>query len=137
MAREEWRIIFKAGFEQNRQVAPVDDVSRRGERFQALDQILEVGNHFRRAAGQIDRWDVGFREPVDYPIDRFAGHDFLALRPSVHMAVNAGEIAEFADIDLQDLRSSVTQGKGVLDQFARETVVRRQLHLRCRSNHER
>ena len=100
MAREEWRIIFKAGFEQNRQVTPIDDVSWWSERFQAFDEILEVGNHFRRAAGQIDRWDVGFREPVNYPIDRFAGHDFLALWSSVHVAMNAGEIAEFADIDL-------------------------------------
>ena len=102
-----------------------------------MDQILEVGNHFRRAAGQIDRRDVGFREPVDHPIDRFAGHDFFTLRSGVHMAMNADEVAELADIDLQDLRSSVAQGKGVLDQFARETVVRRQLHFRYRSDHER
>ena len=114
MSREKFRIIFKARLEQDRQVAAIDDVPRRGERFQPFDEIFEVGNHFRRAASQIDCRDVGLREPIDNPVDRFAGHDFLPLRSGVHMAMNAGEVAELADIDLQDLRSRVTQRKRVL-----------------------
>ena len=84
------------------------------ERFQAFDEILEVGNHFWRAAGQIDRRDVGFREPIDHPIDRLSRHEFLSLRSSIHMAVNTSEVTEFADINLQDLRLGMTQRERVL-----------------------
>ena len=125
MSREKWRIILKAGLEQNRQITPVDDVPRRAERLQVFNEIPEVGNHLRRAARQIDRRDIGLGQPIDHPVDRFTGHDFLALRPGIHVAVNAGEIAEFADVDLQNLRPGVTKWERMFGQFARKTVVGR------------
>ena len=39
------------------------------------------------------------------------------------MAMNAGEVAKFADIDLQDLRPGVTQRQRVLGQLSRETIL--------------
>ena len=101
------------------------------ERFQSLDEIFEIGNHFRRAAGQIDRGDIRLRQPIDHAIDRLARHDFLALRPGVHVAMDAGEIAKLADVDLQNLRLRVPQRKRMLGEFARKAVVGRQIH-KCR-----
>ena len=114
MPREELRVILVARLEQDGEIAAIDDVPRRGERFQPFDEIFEIRNHFRRAAGQIDCRNVGLREPIDDAIDRLARHDFLALRSGVHMAMNAGQIAELADVDLQDLRFGVTKRQRML-----------------------
>src|SRR5438105_14039069 len=78
---------------------------RRCQRFHALDEIAKIRNHFRRASCEIYDRNVRVRKPIDDPISRLSRHDFLALRPGVHMAMHAGEIAKLAHVDLQDFRA--------------------------------
>lgn len=49
-------------------------------------------------------------------------------RPGVHVAMNAGQVAELTDIDLQDLRLRVAERERVLSELARKRVVGRQVH---------
>src|SRR5271165_5387829 len=65
-----------------------------------LDQIPEVWNHLRRAAGEVHRVDVRACQPGEDPVKSVAVDDFFPLRTCVYMAVNTGEIAAFADVDL-------------------------------------
>src|SRR6266498_646609 len=95
---------------------------RRRERCQALDQIAEVVNHLRRAAGKIDNGNISPGQPIDDAIDRFTRHDFLALRSGVHMAMCAHQVAKLANVDLKDLRASPTQTDRMLPQFLREPI---------------
>ena len=67
-------------------------------------------------------------EPINHAIDRFAGHDLLALWPGIHMAMDAGEIAKLADINLEDLRPGMAQGEGILSQCFGETVHIRSIY---------
>ena len=82
---------------------------------------------------QVDRRDVRLRQPIDEPIDRRARHDFLPLRPGVHVAMNASEVAKLADVDLEDLSLRVAERQAVLRQLARETVVGGEVHRFLRS----
>ena len=59
-------------------------------------------NHLRRAAGEIDRRDTGFSEPIKNPINRLAGHDFLSSWPRVHVTMNARQIAKLAHVHLKN-----------------------------------
>ena len=77
--------------------------------LQAFNQITKIRNHFGRAAGQIDSWNVGPGEPIDDMIDRLAGHDLLALWSCIHVAMNAGEIAQLPHVHLKNLRPRSTQ----------------------------
>ena len=87
---EKLRQSFITRIEQNGEIAAVDDVTRRAQRFYLLDELAEVRNHFRRAPGRIDCRNLSAREPIDDPINRLAGHDFFALRTSVHVTMDAG-----------------------------------------------
>ena len=88
--------------------------------------MTEIRNHFRCAAGEIDRRNVGLGQPIDQPVRRLPGHDFLPLRSGVHVAMDAGEVAKLADVDLKDLGLRVAKRQRVLSQFSREAVVLRQ-----------
>ena len=74
-----------------------------------LDEISKIGNHFRRATGEVNRWNVGIRQPIDDPINCLARHDLFALRPGVHMAMHAGEITKLAYVDLKDFWPTTTK----------------------------
>src|SRR5439155_3384816 len=74
--------------------------------------------YFRRAGGKIDNWNVGLGEPIDNAVNRLARHDFFALRPRVHVAMHAGEIAKLAHVDLKNLRSRTAQ----LQTFSAESI---------------
>jgi hypothetical protein len=103
------RKIFVTGLEQDGKVATVDDVTRWVHRFHSLNEIAEIGNHFRRAAGKIDGRDFSVREPIDDAVDGLACHDFLPFRPGIYVAMHAGEIAELPDVHLQHFGFGVTQ----------------------------
>src|SRR5712691_8735279 len=90
--------------------------------FHSLNEITKIEDHFRRAAGQIDSWNLGFREPIDDPINCVPRHDFLALWPSVHVAMHAGEIAEFAHVDLKNFRTRATKHDVVLSKAFSKSV---------------
>src|SRR5712692_3363524 len=113
---------FVARLQKDGQVAAVNDVPRERQGFDPLDQIPEVANHLRRAARDIYRRDVRARQPVEDPVHRFAAHDFPAFRSGVYVAMVAGEVAEFADIDLKNLGTSMTQLQVVLRKPLSEPV---------------
>src|SRR4029450_8428995 len=84
--------------------------------------MAEIWNHFRRAAGEIDSGSLSLCEPIDDPIYSLMRHDLLALRPGVHMAMHAGEIAKLAHVDLKNFRARPAQRHRVFSQPLRETI---------------
>ncbi len=90
MTGEKLRQSLITRIESDGEVAAVDDVARGAPRFYLLDEIAEIRIHFRRATGKIDCRNLSAREPIDDPINRLAGHDFFALRTSVHVTMDAG-----------------------------------------------
>ena len=89
MPGEKLRQPVVARFEQDGEIAAVDQVTRRAQRFYAFDKIAKLRNHFWRAAGKIDCRNLGPREPIDHAINRLAGHDFFALGAGVYVAMHA------------------------------------------------
>ena len=79
------------------------------ERSHALDEITKVWNHFRCAARKIDNWNLGFAQPIEDAINRLARHNLFAFWPRVYMAMHAGQIAKFPDVDLKNLRMPATK----------------------------
>ena len=59
------------------------------QRLHLLDEIAKIRNHFRRAPGEIDCWDVRLSEPINGPIDCLARHDLFPFRPGIHVAMQA------------------------------------------------
>ncbi len=55
---------------------------------------------FGRAAGDVNNWNIGLRQPIEYSRHRLACHHFAASRPGVDVAMDTGLIALFADVDL-------------------------------------
>jgi hypothetical protein len=47
--------------------------------------------------------------------------------------MNAGQVAEFPDVDLKDLRLRVAERQGMLGQLSREGVVSSEVHRFLRS----
>ena len=90
MTGEKLRQSLITRLEQDGEVTAVDDVARGTERFYLIDEIAEIRIHFRRATGEIDCRNLSAHQPIDDPINRLAGHDFLALRTSVHVTMDAG-----------------------------------------------
>jgi hypothetical protein len=80
-------------------------------------QRSKIGNHFRRATGNIDSRNIRLGQPIDDAIDRFARHDFLPVRSGVHVAMHAGEIAELAHIDLKNFWTNTTERDRMLGKF--------------------
>ena len=120
--RQKFREAIVRGLQQDREIAAVDDAAAQRKRAHPFDDMAEVGDHFRRAAGEIERGNVGRGEPVDDAIHGFARDDFLALRASVHMAVHAGQVAELADVHLQNLRARAAQREAAIGERGGEAV---------------
>jgi hypothetical protein len=90
--------------------------------FNLLDEIAEIGNHFRGASGEIDGKNVRVRKPINDPVNGLACHDFSPLRPGVHMAMRTSQIAKFAHIDLKNLRTRATELQTARCQSLSESV---------------
>ena len=101
---------------------------------EAFDEIPEVGYHFRRAAGKIDGVDVRSCQPIQNAVDRVAIDDFLALWTRVHMAVDAGEIAELAEVKLKDLGALAAERQVVIGQRLEEILLNRRVEFLCRGH---
>src|SRR6266850_6662267 len=99
-----------------------------GQRFQALNQITEVGDHFRCASSEINRRNISLRQPVNQSVRGLARHDFLSFRTGVHMTMDASKIAKLADINLEDFSLGVAQGQRMLCELARETIAGHWIH---------
>jgi len=97
-------------------------MARLCQRCYSLDEITEIWDHLRCAAGKIDGWNLAFPQPIDNAVDRLARHDFLALWPGVHVAVHTGQIAKLADVDLKNLRMPAAQRDRALRQLLCEPI---------------
>ena len=64
-------------------------------------------------------------KPFEDPIDCLPADDLFALRSRVHVAMNAGEIAKFAEVELKDLRASTRERQAVIGQCPRKGSLRR------------
>src|SRR5262245_43488019 len=93
-------------------------------------EMAKIRNHFRRTASEVNCWNFGVRQPIDNPIDCLARHDLFALRPGVHMAMHAGEIAKLTQINLENFRARTAERNRLLAQLVRETV-----HSKINSNY--
>src|SRR6202162_3551899 len=113
---------FITWLEQDGKITAIYNFPRRLQCAHALHDVAKVWNHFRRAAGKIDRWNVALGQPIDDAINRFARHDLFALRPGIHMAMHAGKIAKFTDIDLENLRARAAKHEIVLSESRSESV---------------
>lgn len=94
-------------------IAAIDDPGRGGDLAQLRDEVNEIGNHFRRAAGEIDDGQSRVPLPGENAIHGLAGHEFLARRSGIHVAMYTGEIAALADIELEDARREAVQRETV------------------------
>jgi hypothetical protein len=89
---------------------------------------LEVRDHLRRAASDIHNRNVRVREPGDDPIDRLTLHDFSALRAGVDVAMIARQVAQLADVDLQNFGLCMAKLNSAFSECLLKTI-----HYRCRS----
>src|SRR5437762_13345027 len=97
-------------------------MARLFECSQALDEIPKIWNHFWRAAGKVDSWNLGLGQPIDDALNRRARHDLLAFRSGVHVTMQASEIAKFADVDLQNFSFAMASRQRVSGQFLCEAI---------------
>ena len=89
--------------DQDGQVAAIDDAPVEGVRL--LHKPAEVRIHFRSTAGDVERRDRESIQCRDDSLGRLARHAFAAVGACVDMAVCAGLVAKFADVDLQDFHT--------------------------------
>src|SRR5438067_9437329 len=94
----------------------------RSHRFHLLDEIAKIGNHLRRAASEIDNWNVSVCEPLNDTVDCLAIHDLLPLWAGVHVTMHAREIAELTHIDLKNFRTPTTKLQTCCVKSTRESV---------------
>jgi hypothetical protein len=121
MGGEEAGQPLVAALKQNGEIAAIDNGFDMGHFAKPLDQIPEVWNHLRCAAGEVDRVDVRASQPDEDAVKSVAGDDFSPLRTCVYMAVSTGEIACFADIELKDLGALPAERQTVIAQSPRKS----------------
>lgn len=109
-----------ARFQKDLQIATIDDRLHLWQGPQAPDQVAEIRDHLGRSTRKVHGMDVGADNPVKDAVNRFASDDLFPLRAGVHMAVDAGEIAEFADVYLKDCRTLAPESEAVGHQRACE-----------------
>jgi len=92
LVREKLRQRFHAGLEEDREVAPVDDLAP--ERARAADERPEGGRHLGRTSRDVDRLHVrrGL-EDTQHLLDRLLVHRLLAARARLDVAVRARLVA--------------------------------------------
>ena len=79
-------------------------------RSRAVNEPTKTWVQFGRAAGEIDGRHVGRFQDAQAMLHRFARHRFSTVRPGVNVAMFAGLITEFSDIDLKDVDAERRQG---------------------------
>jgi len=73
--------------------------------FAFRNQVFKMRVHFRSPAGYVNRRNFrGLPDSVNEQIHRFLSHDFRPKRTGIHMAVMAGLVAHFPEIDLDGLK---------------------------------
>ena len=88
----------------------------------SLDELAKIRVHLGSSSGEVEERDVCCLKPVDGAIEVFAGDEFLAMWASVDVAVNAGDVAELTEVELEDARSGASEGHLMLSKFTVEGV---------------
>ena len=95
---------FVAGFFNNGGVEAGHDFARLVEGANAFDECLEVWVHLGGSSSEVDGGDVGGFEPVESAVEVVTGDELFAVWASIYMAVDAGDVTEFAEVELENLR---------------------------------
>ena len=80
--------------------------------------------HLGGAAGEVEGGDVGGLEPVDGAIEILGGDELFAVGAGVHVTVDAGDVAKFAEVELEDRRFETGEGQSVVGELLVERVFR-------------
>ena len=94
---------FVAGFFHDGRIEPIHHVQARTTRL--LDEPAEIRIHLRRATGDIERAHAMAPCDVERELHGCAIHQFGTLRSSRNMAMDATEIAQVAEIELQGIQT--------------------------------
>jgi hypothetical protein len=134
MGGEETSEPFVARIQEDGKIAAINDCFNLLYLPEAFDEISEVGYHFRRAASEIDGVDVRTSQPIQNTVNRVAIDDFLALWTRVYVAMDTGEIAEFADVKLEDLGALPAKRPAVIGQRLEESLLNRGVKFLCKGH---
>jgi hypothetical protein len=100
--------VFLASFAENREVAPVHDVTIQGACFG--DEVAKVRVEFRGSAGDVDGMNLwAALEYLEDLVHGAEGHCLRSSGSSIHVAVAAGLIAALPEVDLQGGGAGATQ----------------------------
>jgi hypothetical protein len=96
--------VAAAGEEEDGEVAAIDDL------FAAFDagvyEVAKVGVEFRGSAGDVDGGGGGLVEEGEAGVDGGAVHVFgRAIGACIDVAMATAHVAEFADVDLEDVEA--------------------------------
>ena len=94
----EFRQVFLAGFQQDRQVGPGKDMGP--SQVQALHQVFVMGVEFRSPPGEVHGGDGAALHHPDDRVDGVAFHLFRAVRSGQEMAVFTRLVAAPPQVDL-------------------------------------
>jgi hypothetical protein len=125
---------FVAGVQEDGEIAAINDFFDLMHLPEAFDEIAEVRDHFGRASGEVDGVDVRASQPVENTVNRIAINDFLALWARIHMAMDASEIAELADVKLEDLGALAAKRQAVIGQPLEESLLNRGVKFLCKGH---
>ena len=126
---------FVAIFKEDRQITSINDGFDVRDFSDASDQVAKIRNHLRRSPGEIDRGDICPCQPIENAVNGLATHDFFALRPCVDVAMDAGQVAELAEVKLQNFRPLAPKRQTMISQATGERSrgamieLRRDYHL--------
>ena len=88
----------------------------------ALDELAEVRVHLRSSACQVQGRNVRLLEPVDGAIEVLGGDEFFPVRTCIHVAVDAGDVTKFAQIQLENGRLETGEAESVIGELLVERV---------------
>ena len=106
IGEERGQILLRCQLE-DRQVASIHHVAAAGAAL--CHEPAEVGVQLGRPARDVDGWNRRLLQRFETQHHRLAGHDLAAIRAGVDVTVTARLVAEFADIDLENLNPSWLQ----------------------------
>ena len=127
----ELRDPLVAGFFNDGSVEAGHDFARLVEVAHTLNETAEVGMHLGSSASKIERGDIGLFEPVDSAIEVLTGDEFFAVRTCIHVAMDASNVAKFAEVELENTRS----GAGERNSIRGESLVKGVERRRSRGAH--
>ena len=121
---------FIARFNQDGEITSVDDCLHLRHFAEPFDKITKIGNHLRRAPREVNRMNVHASRPINDAVNGLAGHDFLPLGACIYVTMDAGQIAELAQIELKDFSAISPKRESVASQRSGERSPDAMIQLR-------